>query len=70
MYIKNNIDVICDYFASLIFKDEQTLVSYAGEGFMPNEMRLLSKLDQEKKIKLEQLNKKFISWDNCLRIAE
>ena len=49
MYIKNNIDVICDYFASLIFKDEQTLVSYAGEGFMPNEMRLLSKLDQEKK---------------------
>lgn len=30
----------------------------------------LVKLDQEKKIKLEQLNKKFIAWDNCLRIAE
>ncbi len=30
----------------------------------------LVKLDQEKKIKLEQLNRKFIAWDNCLRIAE
>lgn len=30
----------------------------------------LIKLDQNKKIKLEQLNKKFIAWDNCLRIAE
>jgi type I restriction enzyme, R subunit len=27
-------------------------------------------LDQEKKIKLEQLNRKFIAWDNCLRVAE
>jgi type I restriction enzyme R subunit len=30
----------------------------------------LVKLDQEKKIKLEQLNRKFIAWENCLRIAE
>jgi type I site-specific restriction endonuclease len=30
----------------------------------------LVKLDQEKKINLEQLNKKFIAWENCLRIAE
>jgi len=30
----------------------------------------LVKLDQEKKLKLEQLNKKYIAWDNCLRIAE
>lgn len=30
----------------------------------------LVKLDQEKKIKLEQLNKKFIAWENCLRVAE
>ena len=28
------------------------------------------KLDDKKKIKFEQLNKKFIAWDNCLRIAE
>ena len=49
LYVKDNIDIICDYFASLIFKDEQALNSYAGQGFMPNEMRLLSKLDQEKK---------------------
>lgn len=27
-------------------------------------------LDKNKKIKLEQLNKKFISWENCLRVAE
>lgn len=27
-------------------------------------------LDDKKKIKFEQLNKKFIAWDNCLRIAE
>jgi len=27
-------------------------------------------LDSKKNIKLEQLNKKFIAWDNCLRIAE
>lgn len=27
-------------------------------------------LDQEKKVKLEQLNRKFIAWNNCLRIAE
>jgi type I site-specific restriction endonuclease len=30
----------------------------------------LIKLDQEKKLMLEQLNRKFIAWDNCLRIAE
>ena len=30
----------------------------------------LVKLDQEKKIILEQLNRKFIAWENCLRIAE
>lgn len=30
----------------------------------------LVKLDQKKKVKLEQLNRKFIAWDNCLRIAE
>jgi len=30
----------------------------------------LVKLDQEKKITLEQLNKKFIAWENCLRVAE
>jgi len=30
----------------------------------------LIKLDQKKKIKLEQLNRKFIAWENCLRIAE
>ncbi len=30
----------------------------------------LVKLDQAKKVTLEQLNKKFIAWDNCLRIAE
>jgi len=30
----------------------------------------LVKLDQEKKLMLEQLNRKFIAWDNCLRIAE
>ncbi|MBI5417213.1 DEAD/DEAH box helicase family protein [Candidatus Poribacteria bacterium] len=30
----------------------------------------LVKLDQEKKVKLEQLNRKFIAWENCLRIAE
>jgi type I restriction enzyme R subunit len=30
----------------------------------------LVKLDQEMKITLEQLNRKFIAWDNCLRIAE
>ena len=30
----------------------------------------LIKLDQEKKIKLDQLNRKFIAWDNCLRVAE
>ncbi len=28
------------------------------------------KLDDKKKIKLEQLNKKFIAWENCLRVAE
>ncbi len=28
------------------------------------------KLDEKKKLKFEQLNKKFIAWDNCLRIAE
>lgn len=28
------------------------------------------KLDTEKKIKLEQLNKKFVAWENCLRVAE
>ena len=28
------------------------------------------KLDQEKKLMLEQLNRKFIAWENCLRIAE
>lgn len=28
------------------------------------------KLDEKKKIKFEQLNKKFIAWDNCLRIAD
>lgn len=27
-------------------------------------------LDQEKKVRLEQLNRKFIAWNNCLRIAE
>lgn len=27
-------------------------------------------LESSKKIKLEQLNRKFIAWDNCLRIAE
>jgi len=27
-------------------------------------------LNSKKNIKLEQLNKKFIAWDNCLRIAE
>lgn len=27
-------------------------------------------LESKKNIKLEQLNKKFIAWDNCLRIAE
>lgn len=27
-------------------------------------------LNQDKKLKLEQLNKKFIAWDNCLRVAE
>jgi precorrin-2 methylase len=27
-------------------------------------------LDKEKKLKLEQLNRKFISEENCLRIAE
>ncbi len=30
----------------------------------------LVKLDQEKKVMLEQLNRKFIAWENCLRIAE
>jgi len=30
----------------------------------------LVKLDQEKKVKLEQLNRKFIAWETCLRIAE
>lgn len=30
----------------------------------------LIKLDQEKKLMLEQLNRKFIAWHNCLRIAE
>lgn len=30
----------------------------------------LIKLDQEKKLMLDQLNRKFIAWDNCLRIAE
>jgi type I site-specific restriction endonuclease len=30
----------------------------------------LVKLDREKRINLEQLNKKFIAWENCLRIAE
>lgn len=28
------------------------------------------KLDGKKKIKFEQLNKKFIAWENCLRVAE
>jgi type I site-specific restriction endonuclease len=27
-------------------------------------------LDKRKQIKLEQLNRKFIAWDNCLRVAE
>jgi type I site-specific restriction endonuclease len=27
-------------------------------------------LDKSKKLKLEQLNRKFIAWENCLRIAE
>jgi type I site-specific restriction endonuclease len=30
----------------------------------------LVKLDREKRINLEQLNKKFIAWENCLRVAE
>ena len=30
----------------------------------------LVQLDQEKKLMLEQLNRKFIAWENCLRIAE
>lgn len=30
----------------------------------------LVQLDQEKKVMLEQLNRKFIAWDNCLRVAE
>lgn len=30
----------------------------------------LVQLDDKKKLKLEQLNRKFIAWDNCLRIAE
>lgn len=30
----------------------------------------LIQLDQKKKLKLEQLNRKFIAWNNCLRIAE
>lgn len=30
----------------------------------------LVKLDQKKKVMLEQLNRKFIAWENCLRIAE
>ena len=41
MYIKNNIDIICDYLSNLIFKDDQTLNSYAGQCFMTNEIRLL-----------------------------
>ncbi len=28
------------------------------------------KLDETKKLKFEQLNKKFIAWENCLRVAE
>jgi type I site-specific restriction endonuclease len=28
------------------------------------------KMDTTKKIKFEQLNKKFIAWENCLRVAE
>ncbi len=38
--------------------------------YIDAESEELIKLDQNKKIKLEQLNKKFIAWDNCLRIAE
>lgn len=34
------------------------------------ETEKLVKLDQEKRIKFEQLNKKFIAWENCLRVAE
>jgi type I restriction enzyme, R subunit len=30
----------------------------------------LVKLGQEKKLMLDQLNRKFIAWDNCLRVAE
>jgi type I restriction enzyme R subunit len=30
----------------------------------------LVKLSQEKKLMLDQLNRKFIAWDNCLRVAE
>jgi len=47
MYIRDNIDIICEFFAKLIFKDSFSLDQYAGQGFMPNEMRLLSKLNKE-----------------------
>lgn len=48
MYIRDNIDILCDYLYKLIKLDKASLDNIAGNGFMPNEMRLLALLNREK----------------------
>lgn len=54
--------------SSLIQEAEENGISF-DHVLEPQEKYLIS-LGEEKKLKLEQLNRKFISEENCLRIAE
>jgi type I site-specific restriction endonuclease len=45
-------------------------VGVGFDHYIDIESEEIVKLDHEKRVKLEQLNRKFIAWDNCLRVAE
>jgi hypothetical protein len=49
MFIKDNIDIICNYFSDIVKMDHTTLAGIAGNKFMYNEMRLFSKLNETEK---------------------